>query len=50
VALRYPDLKIILAHMGHPWYEDTIAVVRKQPNVYAEISAIYYCPGSSGTS
>jgi predicted TIM-barrel fold metal-dependent hydrolase len=30
--------------MGHPWYEDTIAVVRKQPNVYAEISALYYRP------
>jgi uncharacterized protein len=44
VALRYPELKMILAHMGHPWYEDTIAVVRKQPNVYAEISAIHYRP------
>ena len=44
VALRYPDLKMVLAHMGHPWYEDTIAVVRKQPNVYAEISAIHYRP------
>jgi hypothetical protein len=44
VALRYPELKMILAHMGHPWYQDTIAVVRKQPNVYAEISAIYYRP------
>lgn len=44
VALRYPDLKMILAHMGHPWYEDCIAVVRKQPNVYAELSAIFYRP------
>jgi predicted TIM-barrel fold metal-dependent hydrolase len=44
IALRYPDLKMILAHMGHPWYEDTIAVIRKQPNVYAEVSAIYYRP------
>jgi predicted TIM-barrel fold metal-dependent hydrolase len=35
---------MILAHMGHPWYEETIAVVRKQRNVYAEISAIYYRP------
>lgn len=42
VALRYPDLKLVMAHMGHPWFEDCIAVVRKQPNVYAEISAIYY--------
>jgi predicted TIM-barrel fold metal-dependent hydrolase len=44
VALRYPDLKMICAHMGHPWYEETIAVVRKQPNVYAEVSALFYRP------
>lgn len=44
VAERYPDLKMILAHMGHPWYEDCIAVVRKRPNVYCEVAAIYYRP------
>ena len=44
VALRYPDLKLICAHMGHPWYEETIAVVRKQPNVVCEISALFYRP------
>ena len=44
VALRHPYLKIICAHMGHPWYEETIAVVRKQPNVYCEISALFYRP------
>ena len=44
VALRYPDLKIVLAHMGHPWFEDCIAVVRKQPNVYGEVSALFYRP------
>ena len=42
VALRHPDLKLVMAHMGHPWFEECIAVIRKQPNVYAEISAIYY--------
>jgi predicted TIM-barrel fold metal-dependent hydrolase len=42
VALRYPDLKLVMAHMGHPWFEECVAVVRKQPNVYAEISALYY--------
>lgn len=42
VALRYPDLRLVMAHMGHPWFEECIAVVRKQPNVFAEISAIYY--------
>ena len=44
VALRYPDLKMIMAHMGHPWYEECIVVARKQPNVYAEVSALHYRP------
>jgi predicted TIM-barrel fold metal-dependent hydrolase len=44
VALKYPDLTMILAHMGHPWYGDCIAVTRKQPNVYAEVSALFYRP------
>ena len=44
IALAYPDLKMICAHMGHPWYEECIAVVRKQPNVYCEISALFYRP------
>lgn len=42
VALRHPELKLVMAHMGHPWYEECAIVARKQPNVYAEISAIYY--------
>lgn len=44
VAMRWPDLKIILAHMGHPWFEECIVVVRKQPNVYCEVSALFYRP------
>jgi len=44
IALRYPELKMIFAHMGHPWYEETIALVRKQPNLYCEVSALFYRP------
>jgi predicted TIM-barrel fold metal-dependent hydrolase len=44
VALTYPDLVIVIAHMGHPWTEDTTVLIRKQPNVYADISALYYRP------
>ena len=44
VAQRFPELCIVLAHMGHPWFEDCIAIVRKQPNVYCEVSAIFYRP------
>ena len=42
VAMRYPDLKIIMAHLGHPWTVDTAVVVRKHPNVYADISGLFY--------
>ncbi|GIV79686.1 amidohydrolase family protein [Litorilinea aerophila] len=46
IAARYPDLKIIMAHMGHPWQVDTCVVIRKHPNVYADISATFYRPFS----
>lgn len=44
VARRHPDLKMIMAHMGHPWYEECIVVARKNANVYCEVSALYYRP------
>ena len=44
VAIRYPDLKLIMAHMGHPWEGECIAIIRKQPNVYADLSALFYRP------
>jgi uncharacterized protein len=47
VAMAFPDLKLILAHMGHPWQIDCIVVIRKHPNVYADISAQFYRPWSS---
>ena len=42
VAILYPDLKIIMAHMGHPWTVDTAVVIRKHANVYADISGLFY--------
>ena len=44
VALDFPDLKIILPHLGHPWEGETIAVIRRNANVYADVSALYYRP------
>jgi uncharacterized protein len=44
VALAYPDLRIVIAHMGHPWMDETTVLIRKQPNVYADVSALYYRP------
>lgn len=39
VACRLPDLKQVIAHMGHPWQRDAIAVTRKNRNVYMDVSA-----------
>lgn len=44
VAMKHPKLKMIIAHMGHPWIEDTIVLIRKQPNFYSDISALHYRP------
>jgi len=44
VAMKYPDLTMIMAHMGHPWYEEAIVVARKQPNVFLDQSALFYRP------
>jgi predicted TIM-barrel fold metal-dependent hydrolase len=46
VASRFPELRIVLAHMAHPWQTDCIAVIRKHPNVWADISALHYRPWS----
>lgn len=46
IAIRYPDLKIVMAHLGHPWQVETCVVIRKHPNVYADISATFYRPFS----
>lgn len=40
VALRYPELTLVIAHLGHPWGEDAMVLVRKHPHVYADISAL----------
>jgi uncharacterized protein len=44
VAMKHPKLKVVIAHMGHPWIEDTIVLIRKQPNFYSDISALHYRP------
>ena len=50
VATRFPKLRLILAHFAHPWQVDALAVIRKHPNVWADISALHYRPWSYWTS
>jgi predicted TIM-barrel fold metal-dependent hydrolase len=44
VATRFPDVKIIAAHLGHPYEPECAALIRKHPNVYADVSALHYRP------
>jgi len=44
VATRFPELRLILAHLGHPFEGECVAVIRKHPNVYADVSALHYRP------
>lgn len=38
VAVDFPKIKIIMAHIGDPWINEAIAVATKNPNVYVDIS------------
>lgn len=44
VAERFPDLRMIIAHLGHPWEHQTAVLIRKNPNIYSDISALFYRP------
>lgn len=44
VAGRYTEQRIIMAHLGHPYEGECVAVIRKHPHVYADISALHYRP------
>ena len=44
IAMEFPDLTMIVAHLAHPWETDLIVLLRKTPNLYADISAVHYRP------
>ena len=44
VAMRFPDVRIIMAHLSHPYEGESVVVIRKHANVYADCSALHYRP------
>lgn len=44
VAVKHPTVKIILAHLGHPYEGECLVTVRKHENVFADVSALHYRP------
>ena len=44
IAVACPDLRIVISHLGHPWEDECVVLIRKHPNLYANISALHYRP------
>lgn len=44
IAIACPDLRMIVSHMGHPWETECVVLIRKHPNLYANVSALHYRP------
>lgn len=42
LAVDYPELKIVIAHMGYPWVRDAAEVCYKNENVFADLSGFVY--------
>ncbi len=39
IAVDFPDIKIIMAHVSQPWVNEALAVAAKNENVYIDISS-----------
>jgi hypothetical protein len=44
VARTFPGLRIIIAQLGRPWIDETICLLGKHPNVYADVSGLLSQP------
>src|SRR5262245_14521617 len=42
IARTYPKMKMIVAHLGQPWMEECVVLLRKHPQVYADLSARFH--------
>ena len=44
VGMSFPELKIIVAHFGQPHMEQTCILMRKNENIFADLSARFHRP------
>lgn len=44
ILMAFPGLRMVVAHLGHPWEEDLVALMRKATHLYADVSAVHYRP------
>lgn len=44
VAREFPELRMVITHLGYPWVEQTLALLAKHPHVYADIAGVVNRP------
>ena len=42
IARAFPELRMIVAHMGQPWIGETVMLLRKHAHVFADLSARFH--------
>lgn len=44
VAREFPQLRIVIAHMGFPWIDETLVMLAKHPHIYADVAGLLRQP------
>ncbi len=44
VAREFPGLRVVVAHMGYPWVDETVVLLGKHPHVYADVAGLLRKP------
>ena len=44
VARTFPKLRLVIAQLGQPWVDETICMLGKHPNVFADVSGLLSRP------
>ena len=44
VARTFPQLRLVIAQLGQPWIDETICMLGKHPNVFADVSGLLARP------
>jgi len=42
IAREFPKLRMIVAHFGQPWIGETVVLLRKHPQIFADLSARFH--------
>ena len=50
VARTFPKLRLIIAQMGHPWVDETIILLGKHSNVFADVAGLLSRPWQAYTA